>query len=452
MRIALTTDSFVEGRGGVSTAVAALARSLRLRRHETMIYTAADPSHEELDLNVVGLRALRYERFPGGRAPLAPVRLVRELAEFQPDVIHNHSMGTMGIQALVAARLLGIPILGTCHVLLAGFLRYAPISIEGLPLTEDTAWRYTVTFFNRFPQVTVPSRFMKEALLTHGLQAPVDVVSNGVDTSLFRPGVEVPTKHNFQPTVIHVGRLSHEKRVGVLLRAFALLTQTNPESRLIIAGDGPEMSRLHDTAKRLGVLDRVQFVGHVPHDLLPALYQRADIFVTASTIETQGLVVLEAMACGLPVVGVRAAALTDAVQDEVTGFLVPPNDAMAIAQALARLIAIPEMRMRMGREARKQAESQSLQFTAANYEILYQTVREQTPRRLLPQAPVIPKVEAIWTALRAEVKALVEEGVECVMEIVDVMRDWAPDLEFDSTPGSDAFQSNDEDRQVDSYK
>jgi hypothetical protein len=92
-----------------------------------MIYTAADPSHEKMDLDVVGMRGLSYERFPGGRAPLAPVDLVRKIAEFQPDAIHNHSMGTMGFQALAAAHLLGIPIIGTCHVLLAGFLRYAPI-------------------------------------------------------------------------------------------------------------------------------------------------------------------------------------------------------------------------------------------------------------------------------------------------------------------------------------
>jgi len=149
MKIALTTDSFVEGQGGVSTAVAALARNLHQRGHEIIVYTAKDPSQKYMDLDVVGLRSLHYERFPGGRAPIAPIELVQELADFNPDVIHNHSMGTMGIQALAAAHLLGLPILGTCHVFLAGFLQYAPISLEGVPLTEDVAWRYTTAFFNR---------------------------------------------------------------------------------------------------------------------------------------------------------------------------------------------------------------------------------------------------------------------------------------------------------------
>ena len=139
MRVALTIDSFIEGQGGVSTAVAALARNLRQRGHQVVVYTAADPNHKQAGSDVVGLRALRYERFPGGRAPLAPISLVQELADFNPHVIHNHSMGTMGIQALAATRLLGIPILGTCHIFLAGFLQYAPISIEVVPLTIDMA-------------------------------------------------------------------------------------------------------------------------------------------------------------------------------------------------------------------------------------------------------------------------------------------------------------------------
>lgn len=90
MKIALTTDSFVEGQGGVSTAVSALARSLRKQGHQVIVYSAADPSHKHNDLSITGMRALRYERFPGGRAPVDPVKLIRELARFHPDIIHNH--------------------------------------------------------------------------------------------------------------------------------------------------------------------------------------------------------------------------------------------------------------------------------------------------------------------------------------------------------------------------
>jgi len=431
MKIALTTDSFVEGQGGVATAVAALARSLSFRRHTTMIYTTADPSHEKLDLDVVGLNGLSYERFPGGRAPLAPVDLVRKLAEFQPDVIHNHSMGTMGFQALAAAHLLGIPIIGTCHVLLAGFLRYAPISIDGLPLTEKAAWLYTVTLYNRFPQVTVPSNYIKDALQNHGLRVPLTTVSNGVDTHLFRPLAEPPPEVDRPLTVIHVGRLGYEKRVSMLLRAFWLLCHTHPQSRLVIVGDGPEAGKLRDEARLLGISDRVQFLGQISHEALPALYRNADVFATASNIETEGLVVLEAMACGLPVVGVRAAALPDVVQDDITGFLVEPNDEKAIAHALAKLIAIPEMRNRMGREGRKQAQRHNLQFTATEYELLYQVVLDHAPRRLLPDMSITPMVKEILSALQAELNAMAEFGVDSAWKTAEAVQKWVEKSEVE---------------------
>ena len=424
MKIALTTDSFVEGQGGVATAVAALARSLSFRRHTTMIYTAADPSHEKMDLDVVGMRGLSYERFPGGRAPLAPVDLVRKIAEFQPDAIHNHSMGTMGFQALAAAHLLGIPIIGTCHVLLAGFLRYAPLSIDGLPLTEKAAWLYTVALYNRFPQVTVPSDYMKGALQAHGLRVPLTTVSNGVDTRLFRPLTESPPDVDRPLTVIHVGRLGYEKRVSMLLRAFWLLLQNHPQSRLVIVGDGPEAGKLREEARGLGISDHVRFLGHISHDALPALYRSADVFATASNIETEGLVVLEAMACGLPVVGVDAAALPDAIQDGTTGFLTPPGDVPALAQALARLISAPELRERMGKASREQAEHHSLHFTAANYELLYQAVQDQTPRRLMPGMIDTPSINSILASLKSEGNAMAGEGVDKVWEVAEAVGAW----------------------------
>jgi glycosyltransferase involved in cell wall biosynthesis len=421
MKIALTIDSFVEGQGGVSTAVAALARNLRKRGHEVIVYTAADPSHKQSDLDVVGLRALRYERFPGGRAPMAPISLVQELADFHPDAIHNHSMGTMGLQALAAAHLLGIPILGTCHVFLAGFLKYAPISLDGVPLTEDIAWRYTRVFFNRFPQVTAPSEAMRCELITHGVHVPITTISNGVDVELFAPA---PRNQNHKPllTLLHVGRLGYEKRVDQIIHTFALLANDFPKARLRIVGDGPEREFLQSLAVDLGVGDRVQFTGFVAHHVLPSIYQQADVFITTSTIETQGLVVLEAMASGLPVIGVNALALPELIQDSVNGFLVPHEDEKALYQATACMLSSPELRCSMGRSSRRLALKHSLSHIIHAYEQVYQQSLTQAPRSMLPHIPEIIDPAMAWSAFRAEGQAMMDTGAELVWEIIRILR------------------------------
>ncbi|RLC89594.1 MAG: hypothetical protein DRI79_06465 [Chloroflexi bacterium] len=382
MRVAITTDSFRDGLGGVATAVAALARTLRTAGHTVRIFTAADPSHATLELDVAGFPALRYERLPGGRVVVAPVGLARELAAFRPDVIHNHSMAAMGTQALAAARWLDVPILGTCHIYLAGFLGYAPLPLDRVPLMDEAAWRYTVTFFNRFPLVTAPSQVMARELIAHGLRVPVVAVSNGVDTRLFHPGPQISGKDSV--TVLHVGRLSYEKNVDLLLRAFARVAEQHPTARLTIVGDGPDREALARLAGELGLGESVRFTGFVPHEQLPALYRAADLFATASTIETQGLVVLEAMACGLPVIGVDALALPEVVHHGVNGLLAPAGDEVALAQRLACLIADASLRHRMGAASRRLAERHSLERIAAQYERLYRQAAAAPPPSFPP--------------------------------------------------------------------
>lgn len=382
MRVAITTDSFRDGVGGVATAVAALARALRAAGHTVRIFTAADPSYAAVELDVAGFPALRYERLPGGRVVVAPVGLVRELSAFRPDVVHNHSMAAIGIQTLAAARWLGVPILGTCHVYLAGFLGYAPLPLGRLPGMNAVAWRYTVVFFNRFPLVTTPSQVMVGELTAHGLRVPVVPVSNGVDTHLFRPGPRASNKDGV--TILHVGRLSYEKNVDLLLRAFARMAGQCPAARLTIVGDGPDRDALARLAGELGLGERVRFTGFVPHEQLPALYRAADLFATASTIETQGLVVLEAMACGLPVIGVGALALPEAVRHGDNGLLAPVGDEAALAQCLAHLVSDVGLRKRMGMASRRLAEQHGLERVAAQYEGLYRQVADVPPSSLLP--------------------------------------------------------------------
>jgi glycosyltransferase involved in cell wall biosynthesis len=185
-------------------------------------------------------------------------------------------------------------------------------------------------------------------------------------------------------TVLHVGRLSYEKNVDLLLRAFARVAGEHPIARLTIAGDGPDREALARLAGELELSERVRFTGFVPHEQLPALYQAADLFATGSTSETQGLVVLEAAACGLPVVAVDALALPEAVYHGVHGSLAPAGDEAALAQHLARLVADDSLRHRMGAASCRLAERHSLERIAAQYEQLYEQVTAAPPPSFPP--------------------------------------------------------------------
>ena len=159
------------------------------------------------------------------------------------------------------------------------------------------------------------------------------VVPNGIDLSKFRPQREavklaVRKKLGLKPSdkmILVAGRLSREKNVDVVIRAYAGFARENPGSKLVVCGTGPALGENIALARKLGVGKRAVFTGFVPNNVLPAYYSAADAFVTASTFETQGLTVLEAMACGTLVLGANALAIPDEVKNGKNGFLFEPN-------------------------------------------------------------------------------------------------------------------------------
>jgi 1,2-diacylglycerol 3-alpha-glucosyltransferase len=365
------TDALAEGMGGISTAVASLSRTLQQRGHQVCIFAAEDPTRRLADVHVVNLRALHYRRFPGGRIPISPFHLAQELHRFQPDVIHNHSCSALGIQTLAVAQMIGVPALCTCHVLLTTMLDYAPFSLGRLPLAGQAATQLIMTFLNRFPVVTAPSWTLCHQLRTMGLTVPNLAVSNGIELDMFPCSDSL---NSGASTLLHVGRLGSEKRVDVLLRGFAMAARRKPDLRLWIAGDGPQDAALRNLTQVLGVESSVRFLGRIARESLPDLYRRSSLFLTTSPMETQGLVVLEAMASGLPVLAVNAMALPELVRSDYNGLLVPAEDAEALAHAILFMVGEPSQLRRMGQHARHTAERHDIQRTVRRYEHLYQSL------------------------------------------------------------------------------
>jgi glycosyltransferase involved in cell wall biosynthesis len=235
-------------------------------------------------------------------------------------------------------------------------------------------WRYTNFVYNKCDVVTTPSQMMRKELKKHGVHSPIKVISNGVDLSIFHKVSSAKAIKKFRLKngyLIHFGRISYEKNIEVVLRSFKTVIKSHPSYQLVIAGKGPALMNLRKESRKLGINKNVKFTGFVRDDELVGLLSYAKAFATASTIETQGLAILEAMACGLPVVGADKMAIPELIQNEKNGFLVEPGDYRKMGICLLKLIENNRGVEKMGKNSLAMAKKHSLENAVSELENLY---------------------------------------------------------------------------------
>jgi glycosyltransferase involved in cell wall biosynthesis len=225
-------------------------------------------------------------------------------------------------------------------------------------------------------------------LAGRGVRTPVAVVPTGVDLDRFRPGDRVAARRRLGlpdagSICLYVGRLDREKSVERVLDAFALVAEAIPDARLLLVGQGSHADALARTARVNPAGERIAFAGGLPQGELPPYYQAADLFLFASETETQGLVLAEAHACGLPAVAVRASGVEEVVEDGETGVLTK-SDARDLAEAAVGLLLDDERRHAMGRQARAVAErsfaaAAQVEVMAQHYARLLGSAARPTP-------------------------------------------------------------------------
>ncbi|HRZ30402.1 MAG TPA: glycosyltransferase [Candidatus Paceibacterota bacterium] len=380
MRIAIFIDTFYPHLGGVEDTTALLASSLGARGHQVDIYVPKIPSIE-IDLG----ENVRVHRFPSLRIPIdIPARLAipsgrgwRLLRQHRPDIIHVHTIMSMGLESLLASKLLKIPLVGTNHSIVSEFSPYAPFAPK---LLAYLASHYDSWFFNQGEILTAPSQDVITEMSKHGFSKPSCVISNQIDTETFCPSNEDKEllKESFglagRPLVSFAGRFALEKRVPVLLQAIALVRKEIPNVILALAGHGAEEEKWRKLIAKLEIEDNVKFVGTLNKPDLAKLFQASDVFAIASPVEAQSMVTLQAMACATPVVGVRDRALPEYVSDGETGYLVPTDDYEAMAEKIIYLLKNKELAQHLGQAGRKIAEQYSTQAICTKWEEVYQRV------------------------------------------------------------------------------
>jgi glycosyltransferase involved in cell wall biosynthesis len=289
--------------------------------------------------------------------PWSP-RIGRQVNGLGLDVFHAHHPFLLGPAARRLARRLDRPLVFTYHTRYEKYAHYVPLT---RPLVEAAALRLSTRFAARADAVIAPSALIRDQLRARGVASPIAVVPTGVDLDRFRPSAQAAARRALGltaagPLVLYVGRLDREKSVDRVLLAFDRIAGTLGGARLWLVGQGTEAAPLRRMAAGLVARNRVHFAGVRAHESLAVWYQAADLFLFASETETQGLVLAEAAACGLPAVAVIAPGCDEVVRDGETGILTK-SDPAALAEAAIGLLLDAERRRAMADRARQVAEA-----------------------------------------------------------------------------------------------
>ena len=374
MRIAIVTDSYFPTRDGVATQVLTTRQCLEKLGHEVFII-APDPGEKDREDGIYYVKAKPFKSYEGYYLPTFRHNNLKIIKELQPDIIHIHGCTVMTIKGLVTSHFTGIPTIQTFVTMVNEVAyQYSPIRLPPNFL-NNLVQIYLRNELKRPNALIVPTPSIEKELLAMGVKPKrMEVIPVGVDIERFNrndKGDEIRQRHGLvgKKVLITVGRLSFEKNVGLLIKT---MKRFDDDVRLLICGKGPMDKEWRQLAIDEGISDKVVFAGFVPDDELISYYSCADIFITASKFETQGLTSLEAMACEIPAMCANGRAFTDVIKDGVNGYLFETTEddcERVIRQGLENLDSLKK-------GARETAELYSMQNTAEALETLYQEVVE----------------------------------------------------------------------------
>lgn len=376
MKILLTSDWNLEAVNGVVTSILNLRRGLEARGHEVRILTLSPTAHSWEQDGVTYIGSVDVGRvYPGARLRTSRGgAYIRELIRWHPDVVHSNCEFSTFFMARHIAERLRVPLVHTYHTVYADYTHYfCPSETVGEYLVE----KFSRWITGRTDCVIVPSQKVARLLTGYNVDAPIYVVPTGIEQSHFtataQEGAEVRRRLGIPDdcmVMVSVGRLAKEKNFGELLRVMTGLREL--PVRLLLVGDGPVREELEQQARELGVDDRVVFTGMVPPEEVGRYYRAGDLFVSASTSETQGLTYFEALSAGLPMLCRKDECLEGIVVDGEDGWQYQ-TEAEAITR-VRQFLAHPELRGTMGNAALRTGRRYSVPAFAESIERVY---REQ---------------------------------------------------------------------------
>ncbi len=414
MRIAITSDLYYPMSNGVAVFAHNLAKGLAKQGHEVMVicpsFTGKKHRTKQDGVVTMYMRSIRFPFYPdqinkvptgkeilGVQLPRLAYRhglwitvdpypeLKKALNKFHPDVIHNQTAEMIAIAARRYAKKYDVPMVSTGHAYPDNLTSQVKF-LKPIKRPLDAVLRtYMASFLKHSEYATMPTEMAIDDLVPKNrrkFKVPVEPLSNGVDLAKFTPGkpsAKVLRRLHLNPKtprVLYVGRVDPEKSIGNVLTAFAEVLEKMPQAELVIVGDGTDRRRLLDLAKSLGIEKNVKFPGRImPPDVID-IYRSATLFVTASETETQGIVLIEAAATGLPLVAVDAGAVRELCQNKKNGILCEPRDTEQMAKAILKILSDEDLQQRYGEKSLEIAKQHDLNRTLRRFVEIYEEAIE----------------------------------------------------------------------------
>ena len=380
MNIVMLTNTFTPHIGGVARSVEAFTAEYRRRGHRVLVVAPEFPGMPQDEINVVRIPAI--QNFNGSDfSVVLPVSglLTVLLDEFAPDIIHAHHPYLLGVTALRVARYRSLPLVFTHHTLYEEYTHYVP---GDAPKLRRFIIEAAIRYANLSDQVFAPSESIMALLRERGVATPITVVATGVQTEHFAQGnggrFRVATGIPEDAFVVgHLGRLAPEKNLEFLAEAAAAFLKTTSRAHFLVIGTGPSEMTIRQIFSREGLDARLHIAGNLEHEQLADALHAMNLFAFASKSETQGMVLTEAMAAGLPVVALDACGVREVVRDYKNGRLLHAESIKAFVSAMQWVAGLPAKQVRkLERAALETAESFSMSHSADKALACYTNLRD----------------------------------------------------------------------------
>ncbi len=380
MNIGIFTDTYYPLVNGVVTSTLLLEKELTRLGHKVYVFTTTNPNDKSKSPRLFRLPSMPFVFLPSQRVTiLYSPKLLLNLGKFDLDIIHTQTEFPVGIFGRMVAEFHKVPTVHTYHTMYEDYVHYIA---NGHLITKSMARRFSRIFCNRARAVIAPTQKTRDVLNQYGVKRPIVILPTGIDFEPFERssydeeelqqlkdgfGIQKQDK-----VILFIGRLAKEKSIDVIIRQMPHIVKKSPHVKFLIVGDGPVKNSLVNLSKELAVYEHIVFAGEQPWRTIGKFYQLGDVFISASTTETQGLTYIEAMASRLPVIAKQDPSIENIIENGETGFTFESGE--ELPAIVYEVLANPNRTATIVNHAYENIASLSSKQFALNVEALYEDV------------------------------------------------------------------------------